>query len=348
MVYISSTSLMSSMRQTVMSAQSDLATASSELSSGTYADLGLSIGGQSGQVMSVAQQQNRLSGYTAGNTAASTRLSATDSALTSLQSTASSFLASLTTAASTGSLTSTLQDTAAGALSSLTATLNTTVDGQAIFGGVNTATAPMTTYTTSPASANAQAVNTAFSTAFGTTQTSTGASSITASQMSSFLSGSFADLFSSSSYASTWSTASDQTQTTQISSSQTISTSVSANNAAFRGLAEAYTMVSQLTGSNVSADTQAAVVKQAISVMTTALSGLTDTQANVGLSENAISDANTRITAQSSLLSTENDSLTSVDVYALNTKITSLQTQIEAAYKLTTQLQSLSLVNYLS
>ena len=348
MVYISSTSLLSSMRQTIMQSQSDLSTAQTELSSGTYADLGLSLGQGSGQVLSVAQQQNRLSGYTAGNTIATTRLTATDSALSSLQTTASAFLASLTSAASTGTLTSTLTDAAASNLSSLTSTLNTTVDNQAIFGGINTSAIPVTTYTTSPPSANKQAVDNAFSAAFGTSQTSTGASAITPAEMTTFLNGSFANLFSAASYGSTWSTASDQTQTTQISSSQTISTSVSANNAAFRGLAQAYTMVSELTGSNVTAATQQAVVQSAIAVVNTALGGLTDAQAGVGLAQTAITDANSRITAQSSLLTSENDSLTSVDVYALNNKLTALQTQIEASYKLTTTLQSLSLVNYLN
>ena len=348
MVYISSTSLMSSMRQTIMSAQSNLSTAQTELSSGTYADLGLSLGEGSGQVLSLAQEKNRLSAYTAGNAAAATRLTATDTAMTSLQTTASSFLASLTAAASAGTLTSTMQDTASGNLASLISTLNTTVGGEAIFGGINTANLPMTTYTTDPASANKTAIDNAFSAAFATSQTSSDASAITPDQMTSFLNGSFADLFSASSYGSTWSSASDQTQTTQVSATQTVTSSVSANNAAFRGLAQAYSMVSELTGSNVSAATQEAVVAAATSVLTKAMGGLTDTQASVGLAQNAITDANTRITAQTSLLSSENDSLTSVDVYALNSKITSLQTQIEASYKLTSSLQQLSLVNYLN
>ena len=223
----------------------------------------------------------------------------------------------------------------------------TTVAGQAIFGGLNTDGVPVTTYSASPASANKQAVDAAFSAAFGTAQTSAAAGAITPADMTSFLSGSFAGLFDASSFGATWSAASDQTQSTQISSSQTISTSVSANNAAFRGLAQAYTMVSELTGTNVSAATQQAVVQSAIGVMNTAIAGLTTTQASVGIAQNAITDANTRLSAQTTLLANDNTDLTSVDVYALNTKISALQTQIEASYKLTSTLQQLSLVNYL-
>lgn len=348
MVSVSSLTLSSIMRSSVAASQSSLATAESEISSGTYADLGVQLGGTSGHLLSLTEQQNRLAAYTSANTTATTRLNSTAGALTSLQSAASSFLTSLTTASSNGGMTATLQASAKDNLKTLLSTLNTTVAGQAIFGGINSGQTPMTAYTSSPASANKQAVDSAFQAAFGTSQTSAAAASITGSQMTSFLNGSFANLFSASSYSSTWSSASSQVQTTEISQSHTVNTSVSANDPVFRGLAQAYTMVSELTGSNMSADAQQAVVNSAVNVLTTAMSGLTNMQASVGISQNAILSANDHITAQTNVLSSEAQGMAQVDPYQLSTKISSLQTQIEASYELTSSLHKLSLVNYLS
>ena len=38
----------------------------------------------------------------------------------------------------------------------------------------------------------------------------------------------------------------------------------------------------------------------------------------------------------------------SVDTYALSSRVTTLQTQLQASYELTSRLQSLSLTNYLN
>ena len=48
------------------------------------------------------------------------------------------------------------------------------------------------------------------------------------------------------------------------------------------------------------------------------------------------------------LLSSTASNLDSVDTYALSSQVTQLQTQLEASYSLTSRLQQLSLVNYLT
>ena len=47
------------------------------------------------------------------------------------------------------------------------------------------------------------------------------------------------------------------------------------------------------------------------------------------------------------MLQTHVSDATSVATYALSSRVTALQTQLEASYELTSRLQSLSLVNYL-
>lgn len=60
-----------------------------------------------------------------------------------------------------------------------------------------------------------------------------------------------------------------------------------------------------------------------------------------------MSDANDRMTTQIGYLSTQSSDLVGVDPSALATRISGLQTQIQASYEITSQLQQLSLVNYL-
>ena len=330
-----------------MQAQSDLAKTQKELSSGTMADVGLGLGSTSGQLVSLSQQQTRLQAVLDGNTNASTRLSSTASALTGLQTAAASFLSSLTTATSAGGSGAGLQSTAKGSLATLISTLNTTVAGQAIFGGINTGGSPMAAYASSPASASKTAVDTAFSATFGTSQTSPAAASIDGTAMQSFLDGPFASLFTGAAYAATWSSASDETISSQISGNETAQTSVSANNAAFQKLAQAYTMVSEFAGQNLGADATKAVIASAARIVSSAIGDLTNTQAGVGIAQSSISAANDGMSAQITLLAQQGSALNAVDPYALATRVSTLQTQIEASYEITAKLQSMSLVNYL-
>ena len=71
-------------------------------------------------------------------------------------------------------------------------------------------------------------------------------STITAAQMQTFLDTTFDAEFASPAWNANWSTASDQTMRSRISTTEIVDTSVSANEPAFRKLAMAYTMLSDL------------------------------------------------------------------------------------------------------
>ena len=81
------------------------------------------------------------------------------------------------------------------ALQSLIASTNATSGDQYVFGGINSAVAPMADYYSTPASAAKTAVDQAFQTAFGILPSDPAAANISASAMQSFLSGPFAALF---------------------------------------------------------------------------------------------------------------------------------------------------------
>ena len=347
MTTISSLSLSAPMRQSVQQLESQLSQVQTEISSGLPADLGLTLGANTGTVLSLESETDQLDGYTASNNVASTRLGTTNTALTSLLTTAQGVSADLVSASGVGG-TSTLQAAAQAALQSLAAGLNTSAGGQYVFGGINTTQAPSANYTASPTSAAKTAVDTAFQNYFQTSQTSSGASAISAADLTKFLNdSSFTGIFTGGG-AGTSQSASATTLQTAISPSQTISTSVSAKSDAFNELSQGYAILDEFTGgSTLSSDAQAAAVSQATTLINAGIAGLTNIQSGVGVAQTAISDANTQLSAQSSLLKGSVSDMTSVDTYALSSQVTTLQNQLEASYSLTSRLQQLSLVNYL-
>ena len=341
MTSISSYALSAAPRLTVTQAQAALSKAQVELSSGKLADIGLGLGSATGTYVSLGAQASRLQSIVDSNGTTATTLTAATTGLDALRSTASTFLASLTEAASAGNTAGTLATTASANLDALTSTLNTTVGGNAIFAGIDSGQTPMTAYTAgSPAQV---AVSDSYAANFGSRDPST----ITGAQMRSYLGGSCAGLFTASNYQGTWSSASDAVPTAQISTTETVATSVSANADPFRQLAEAYTMVKEYGGANMRSDAGQAVIAAATQLVSTAVAGLTAAEAGIGQSQAAVSDANTRMTTQIDYLSTQSSGMVGVDASSLSIQISGLQTQIQASYEITSELQQLSLVNYL-
>ena len=348
MTYISTLSMTSPLRSSVLQAQSALTQAQTEISTGAPADLGLTLGANTGTSLSLTSQIDELNGYTSSNATAATRLSTTANTLETLLTSAQSMSSSLISASTAGGDTSALQDSATSALQELISGLNTSVGNQSIFGGINTAQTPIADYFSSQTSAAKQDIDQAFSTTFSTSPTSSGASSIDGTDMQSFLDNQFAAQFSDSTWQSNWSSASDTTMQSAITPSQTVSTSVSANNTAFRQIAEGYTMLSEFSGSNLSDSAKAAVVSTASGLINSGIAALTNLQSTVGVSQSAVTDANSQISSQVSVLQSNASNLDSVDTYALSSQVTQLQTQLEASYELTARLQDLSLTTYLT
>ncbi len=344
--YISTQSISSSMRQSILKMQSELAASQTELSTGNYADIGLTLGAQTGQSISLQGEQALLQTISDTNTTVSTRLSTTQNILSSLQSSAQDLLNSLIESNGATSGASTLQTTAASDLKSMIAGLNSSLDGEYIFAGENSAKPPITDYYGASAP-NQQAVDAAFAATFGMSQSSAGVSGISGPAMQSFLTDQFAPLFQGANWTSNWSSASDQTMSNLISPTQTENTSVSANAPAFQELTQAYTMLADLGAQNLGVGAFGALVSTAEGLLKSGIAGLTSLQANVGVVQSAVTNSTSQMSLQMNLLSTQVSNLESVNTYEVSTRITDLQTQIETSYSLTSQLSQLSLVKFL-
>jgi len=345
--FISSQYLANSLVLPVTQAQAALTTAMTEESTGQYADLGLQLGDQSGYELSLKEQVQQLQTLTSGNSLVSTNLSTAQNALSAMSSSAQSTLNDLIAWTPSANSGASLQTMGQSALQGLIASANATSGDQYVFGGVNSSVAPMADYYSTPTSAAKTAVDNAFQTAFGVLPTDPAAASITSGQMQAFLSGPFAALFSGSNWTSDWSSASSTNTTAEIAPGQTVATSTNANHPAFSELAQAYTMLSEFGGSELSASAQQAVASAATSLITQGQASLTDTQTTLGATQSAVTNANSSMSAQLTLLQKQLDGLDNVDQNATAAQISSLTNQIQMAYELTARLQQLNLAQYL-
>jgi flagellar hook-associated protein 3 FlgL len=343
---ISTQTIASVLSQSVLQMQSDLATNEAEMASGTYADLGLTLGAQTGESVSLQSENSLLQTITDTNQTVTTRLSMTQTILGNLQTSAQNLLNSLLEGNGSNSTAASIQALGQSDLQNLISNLNSSVSGDYIFAGTNTGNQPITDYY-APSAPNQAAVDNAFLSAFGMPQSSSSVSTITGSSMQNFLDNQFAALFQGTNWSTNWSSASSQPLTSEISETQMADTSVSANDTAFQQLAQAYTMIAGLGTQNLSSSAYQAVTSTAQSLLSSAISSLVSLQANVGLIQSNVSTATNQMSAQMNILSTQIGNLDNVNPYEVATQVNNLQTQIETAYSLTSQLQHLSLVQYL-
>ena len=345
--FVSTNYLANSLVGPVMQAQSQLTSAMTEELTGQYANLGLQLGDQSGYELSLKEQVGQLQTLTSGNSVVSTNLSTAQNALSAIQKNAQTTLDNLAAWTPVGDLGPSLQNMGESALQSLVSGANTTSGDQYVFGGINSAVAPMADYYSTPASAAKTAIDQAFHTTFGVLPSDPGAANISASAMQSFLSGPFATLFQGASWSADWSSASSVNTSAEIGPGRTVTTSTNVNQPGFQQLTQAYAMLSEFGGSALSGDAQQAVATAATSLVSQGVNSMINTQAELGLSQSAVTDANNSMSSQLTILQGQLGNLDTANPTTTATQISSLSNQIQMAYELTARLQQLNLAQYL-
>lgn len=343
MLVSSPTSLLTGLSGTVQKLENQLQTTETEMSTGQYANIPQTLGSQFGVYQTLLAQSDTLTNMQGSNGIILSNMSVANDALTSMSTDAQNFINTLITAESTGDV-STLQSQAQTLLTSLTTQLNATSGGEYVFGGDNSSVAPMGDYSQGPQAATAAA----FTAAFGFPQTSSQVDSISASDMQTFLSGGFADLFNAANWSANWSTASSTPTSSVIMPGETIATSVTANDPGFRALADAYTSIADLNIQGLSPATQQTVIGNALSEASSAMSGIEGMQSTLGIAQSQITTADTRLQAQVTLLQNQATQMGTPNSYTTATQLSEYMTQIETAYSLTDRISKLGLVNYLS
>ncbi|NTJ06000.1 flagellar hook-associated family protein [Rhizobium lusitanum] len=343
--FISSTAIQNSMRQTIRQAQNEMTDASTEATTGTYADIGVSLGSGTTQNVNLTREVTRIDSILSSNSIANQRMTSSQTALSDMSSQAQKFMDQLVALRGNtdGSSVSLTQQTATATMSSFIADANTMVNGEYLFAGTNTDVQPVTD--------NSAATTTAIQTALTQYATDNGTSvdQLSGAQMKDFITTIVEPMVTSDSSWSSWSSASDQNMTNRISNSEVIDSSTNANSSGMRYLALATTVANSLmsTTPSLGQDALNAVTDQATSYARQAIDGLNTQASQLGLSQSRLTDANTALNAQKTILNTNIGDLTGVDPYEASTKVNSLETQLQTAYTIVSKIQQLSLVNYL-
>jgi len=349
--FISTTTLWNSPRSSLDKLQQSLTKANTELTTGRYADVGLALGNRTGEALSLRQQLSELEALKDSNNLALQRLDTTTGALDSIREAATEFRDALVGLPVVNPPVSTIKSQAKAYLESLTSDLNISVGGQFIFGGINTKTKPAAGYEGGTPLSTKDAVANVFSQpvasgGFGFPQSSPLVSGISPADMEAFLDGPFKDLFEGAGWE-TYSSASDQNIQSLVSTTEKVETSTNANTTAMRQIAMAYTMIYDLGIESLSQETRDVVIKKAADVLSGAVTGLIQVQADLGTSQAKVKSANERMDLQASIFQDHIGKLESVDPTEAKVRVDQLMTQIQTSYSLTAQLRQLNLINFL-
>ncbi|MHC4042283.1 MULTISPECIES: flagellar hook-associated family protein [unclassified Bradyrhizobium] len=347
--YISTLMLSSSLRSSITNNQSALTKASKEATTGRFADVGLELGTGTGRDVALRADFNFADQLVDTNELVAGRLDVTQNRITQLGKTASEFLKNLIAARDAESGAKIILPSASANLQDVIGALNVSYNGSYLFGGINTQTVPITNYTAGSASKNK--VDADFAAAppagFGFSQSAPGVSTITPAQMQNFLDNAFDTEFASPAWNTNWSSATDQTLSSRISTTEVVDSSVSANQPGFRKLAEAYTMLTDLGNTSLSKDTFQVVVDKAIGLVSGAINDLAVLGGTVGSIQQRVTGATEKLKIQKDILNDQIVKLEAVDPTEASVRVNTLQTQIKTALALTSQLQQISLINYL-
>lgn len=344
--FISSYGTSQAVRTQLLKMQLELVKTNKEVVTGRTADAGLHLGARTGQVVSVERDIDRLKGVMDSNELVLSRLSATQAGLDTLTKTAQGFQSTMTAASSGAVENSILLSEAKTAIVKMTGVLNSSLNGENLFAGVNTDVQPINDFF-APWSAARIAMDDAFVTHFGFPPDDPAAAALTAADVTTFLTTVVEPQFTGPDWYANWSNASDATITARITLTESTHASVSANEVGIRKLTAAAAFIAVFLDGNLNDMARDAVIAQSLALTGQAVSDLAQTQARTGILQQRVTAASERLSMQVDIFSGKVNDLVGIDPYEASTRVQNLLAQIETAYTLTNRISQLSLVRYL-
>ncbi len=343
--FVSSQAINQALRYQTQRMQAELITANKEVVSLRVSDVGLALGARSGVSLSMHREIERLKGLTDSNELAASRLSSTQIGLRELTAQSEKLKAAVSTALSGAADASLAREEAQAVLATMTSVLNSNLNGEFLFAGINTDVKPFSDFN-DPTAANRVTFDTEFVTYFGIAPDHPNAANISAADMQDFMTNVVEPMFFGAGW-SDWSTATDQQITTRITLSETAQTSVSANVSGIRKLAMASTIIAGMFYTEMSGNAQQAILARASELIGEAQTDLANQQGLTGITEQRISNASERMSMQIDIFTGSINDLEGIDWEEASTRVTGLMAQLELSYNLTARMQQLSLLKYL-
>jgi flagellar hook-associated protein 3 FlgL len=306
------------------------------LKASVYSDLG----SQASLDIDLRNQLDRISAFQTNISTLQTSLSVVDQNLTSINNTAQSLYDLTVQSGNTDQGRQSIIAQANTAITQITQQLQTSVDGKFLFGGVATSAQPMVSDQTVLASVKA-AINTALTAVPAPTNIPAAIQSAVASVFAT----------QSNFYVGGTSTA-----PTEVDQGLTMNLGITGNNQAFIDTLEgAYTMAAlsqpvaaPATLPALDQPTFDQVVQNAASQLFTGASEVQNLITQNGANQAQLTSINSQDNQTLTLLQGQVDNIEQVNLADVSTRLSQLQTQLQASYSLTAQLKSLSLVNFLA
>ncbi len=340
--YISTLSWTSSALNAIPRIQKEIAKANTEIATGRQADIGLTLGVRTSLSVDMRLEQNSLQALVDGNSLTEASMTRTQTSLSAILETANTFQQNLLSGQSSAGTQSQLESEAQSSLSSLTAALNGSDGTRYIFGGVNSGVQPVENYEDGPQAA----VEAAFTAKFGFSTTDAQVAELTGAEMQDFLDNEFAALYDDPSWGTTFSNASDEAITKQISPTERATTSVSANDTAMRKLTMAYTMVGYLGITNMNEEARQAITDTARKAVSEGITGVTSAATAIGVTQARTTAATTQMQNTLDVVTSRISTMEGVDTAEAKTRLDTLTNQLEMSYSTTSTLMQLSILNY--
>jgi flagellar hook-associated protein 3 FlgL len=346
--FISTNAISTTLRNAAMKSQAAVARATKEATTGRLADVGLSLGALAGRDVTLRAELLDVDKLVDTNGLVSGRLDTAQQRVGELIDTAEAFQKDLLAARNSANGGTVIAQSAAANLQNMLSTLNVAMNGQFLFGGINTGVKPMADYTAGPpASTSKAALDAAFLGQFGFSQSSPLVQTIPAAAMQTFIDTTLQAQFDDPAWKTNWSTATDQAMRSRISTTQTIDSSASANEVAFRKLAKTYTMLSDLGTAGLNQGAFQTVIDSAISEIGEAINDLAGIGARLGTSQEQTTNATSRLKMQGDLITQQITAMEKVDPTEASVRVTTLNNQLEMSLALTSRIQQLSILKYL-
>ncbi|HEY8580901.1 MAG TPA: hypothetical protein VIL72_13510, partial [Beijerinckiaceae bacterium] len=164
---LSSTAQSAAQRLLIQRIQTQLSQAQTEAASGRVADPAQTLGAKTGNLVAMEARIESLTAIVDSNALATSRLKATDLALDGVSQAADKLQQLLVNARAGLISAADLATQAKGLMQETISSLNASLNGEALFGGVNAGEAPFAEYFGPPASAARASVTASFTAAFG-------------------------------------------------------------------------------------------------------------------------------------------------------------------------------------
>lgn len=350
---ISTLSFNNSTRASLLRLQTSIAEANQEVNTGRHVDVGRTLGRLTGSAVSARAEETSFKEQRTSNGLVKTRLTNIDASLATLSEGAESVANNLI-ASGVSTNFDTLVNQARSGLQTLTGALNAKSDGQYLFGGINTNTPPVATESAA-VDAQAAAISQNFADfVAAATGGGTDPSLVTAGAMKDYLGDGFVDTAIppvthkfGDVLPAAWTTASEDAIESRIGRSETVVSSASANEPAFRTIALAYTMLSSLGLDKLNSGARTAVTTTAATLLKGGSYDITTLRADVGIRLKRIEASDAELLRQQDIMTDTVSKLENVDITEASLRVVALQTQLEVAYKVTGQIQNLSILDYL-